>query len=281
MKLDYPRMEIVIVDQSTNNDTKLAVLATAGDDKRVRLESVNTVGSSAARNHAALCSTADIVAYTDDDCIVSAGWLEALVTEFSDSRVEAVYGRLIPYSTTERTGMEVGFKPTLGRTEYSKRVPPWYIGHGGNMSFRRKALLECGGFDPCLGAGGMFGACEDPDIAYRFLVAGKTVSYLPDALVYHKHWKDWPAQHRMERNYARGAGAQFLKYIRCGDSYGWYLLATWVWQLGVRRIGAGLFKWRNLRVVQLGICQLIYPWRGAWESLRQPVDKQKMTYVDR
>jgi GT2 family glycosyltransferase len=282
MQLDYPNLEIVIVDQSTNEDTKRAVLAVAGLDPRVRLESVSTVGASAARNHAAQVSTAEIVAYTDDDCIVTEKWLDAIVQSFSDPRIAAVYGRMTPYEADEdeRNGMEVGFKPSLEGVVYSKRLPPWYIGHGGNMSFRRKDFLDAGGFDQFLGAGGRFGACEDPDIAYRFLVTGKKVAYVPGALAFHKHWKDWAAQFRMERHYGVGAGAQFAKYIRCGDRYGWYLLAAWIWQLGVRRIGAGIFKWHSVRVMQLGWCHIVYPWQGVWKSLRQPVDTKKMTYVD-
>lgn len=277
--LSYPGLDILIVDQSTNRDTQKAVAAVVGGDPRVRLARTDTVGSSAARNLAATLSAADIVAYTDDDCIVSAYWLQAITAEFNDPGIAAVYGRLLPHNAVRRTGTEVGFKPATERAEYAERTPPWYIGHGGNMSFRRQILLEAGGFDPLLGAGGTFGACEDHDIAYRLLAAGERIAYTPDALAYHKHWKDWPAQCRMERCYGVGAGAQFSKYIRCGDRYGWRLLATRVWQLGMRRIGAGIFKWRSWRVVQLGCFQLIYPWVGVWRSRRHAIDHRSATYV--
>jgi hypothetical protein len=140
--------------------------------------------------------------------------------------------------------------------------------------------LELGGFDPLLGAGGVFCACEDPDIALRLLRAHRRIVYSPDALAYHKHWKDWPAQRRMERAYGIGAGAEFAKYIRCGDAYGARLLATWVWQLGVRRLGAGLFKWRSLKTMYLGYCQLVYPWVGAARSMRYRVNRALTIYVE-
>jgi GT2 family glycosyltransferase len=281
LALDYPDLEILIIDQSTNSETRRCVEAVAGGNPRLRYQATGTVGSSAGRNVGARLSRSDVVAYTDDDCIVSKGWLDGLAVEFGNPRVSAVYGRLLPWESAVRTGREVGFKAATERAEYSRRTPPWYIGHGGNMAFRRSDLLEAGGFDPLLGAGGLFGACEDPDIAYRLLAAGKTVVYCPNALAYHKHWKDWRAQRRMERAYGIGAGAQFAKYVRCGDRYGLRLLATWMWQLGVRRVAAGLLKWRNTKTVYLGYCQLVYPWVGILRSLGRPVDRRLLTYVER
>ena len=280
LDLDYPDIEILVVDQSTNDETRQAVLMVAGGDKRVRHVGTSGVGSSAGRNLGARLSQADVVAYTDDDCIASQGWLRALVAEFEDSEVAAVYGRLLPYEGEKRTGREVGFKATSQRAEYARRTPPWYIGHGGNMAFRRHDLLAVGCFDELLGAGGLFGACEDPDIAYRLLVAGRKIVYCPEALAYHKHWKDWPAQRRMERAYGIGAGAQFAKYIRCGEGYGFRLLLTWIWQLGVRRVGSGLLKWRSARTMYLGYCQLVYPWLGIVKSLGHKVDRGSMVYLE-
>lgn len=280
LALDHPDFEVLVVDQSTNDETHQAVLKAAQGDRRVRHVGASSVGSSAGRNLGAQLSHADVVAYTDDDCIVSPAWLRSVMAEFEDPMVAGVYGRLLPYEGQQRTGREVGFKAARERVEYSKRIPPWYIGHGGNMAFRRSDLLAAGGFDPLLGAGGLFGACEDPDIAYRLLVAGKKIVYCPDGLAYHKHWKDWRAQRRMERAYGIGAGAQFAKYIRCGEDYGYRLLLTWMWQLGVRRLGAGLLKWRSLRTMYLGYCQLIYPWLGISKSLGHKVDRRSLIYLE-
>lgn len=281
LSIDYPLFEIIIIDQSTDDATMKSVERVAGGDLRVRYQRSAAIGSSSARNHGARLSAAELVAYTDDDCIVAGGWIEAIVREFEDPTVAAVYGRLLPHGFVERTGNEVGFNPSMQRREFIDRTPPWYIGHGGNMSFRRAVLLEAGGFDPLLGAGGRFGACEDPDIAYRLLARGQKVVYSPAPLAYHKHWKNWPAQARMERAYGIGAGAQFAKYVRCGDRYGYHLLMVWIWQMGVRRIGAGLFKWRSLKTVYLGYCQMIYPWFGMARSRSQPLRRDLLIYQER
>jgi GT2 family glycosyltransferase len=272
-------LRIVVVDQSTDDRTRRTVDAIAQGDLRVHVEATDTVGSSAARNLGAEVAGTDVVAYTDDDCIVEPDWLEQILREFENPEISAVYGRLLPHGFKGRDGTEVGFKAAGERTEYSGRTPPWYIGHGGNMAFRRRDLLGAGGFDPLLGAGGLFGACEDPDIAYRLLARGKKVAYTATALSYHKHWKDWRAQQRMERAYGVGAGAQFAKYVRSGDLYGLRLFCAWTWQLGVRRVGAGILKWRSTRPMYLGYCQLVYPCVGVVRSLRYGVDAGRMLYV--
>jgi len=278
--LDYPAMEVVVVDQSSGDGTRNIVHRLAEQDIRLRLVSTDTVGSSAARNVGASSAASDVVVYCDDDCIVSPHWLHAIAAEFGDPSIAAVYGRLLPYGRKRRDGREVGFKASLERQRFSSRVPPWHVGHGGNMAFRRSSIEAIGGFDPLLGAGGAFGSGEDGDIAYRLLAHGRTIVYSPAALSYHKHWKSWPQQQRMERQYGIGAGAQCGKYMREGDVYGAVLFSTWVWQLGVRRIGAGLLKWRNPRNIYLGYCQIVYPFLGLWRSLSYPLDRRRGVYKD-
>jgi len=279
LSLRSANFEIIVVDQSTDDRTRAAVARVADADPRVRYVATKTVGCSAARNIGYQISSADVVAYCDDDCIVTPEWFEALLETFRVPRVAALYGRLVPYERGRRTGVEVGFKPSPERREYQDKTPPWHIGHGGNMAFRRWELAEAGGFDPLLGAGGILRSAEDIDIAYRLIARGRTVVYDGASIAYHKHWKDWPAQKQMERAYGVGAGAQFAKYMRCGDAYAARLLLAWVWQLGVRRMGAGLLKWRSRKVMYLAYCQLVYPWAGIWMSLRHGVDRRRMVYA--
>ncbi len=280
LALDYPELQILIVDQSSTDDTIRAIEAIAKEDRRLRVLRTPPYGASIARNLGARVSTTEIVAYTDDDCVVDSQWVHNLVREFEDSRVALVHGRVLPSPNGRRTGIELAYKPTKGRQEFAGRVPPWYLGHGANMAIRRAALLQVGGFDPLLGAGGDFGACEDPDMTYRLLMAGWRGVYTGDALVYHRQWRTWRERRMTERRYGVGAGALFAKHVRMGDLYGLRLLATWTWELGMRRVGAGLVKWRSLRPMYLGYCQLVYPWVGITRSLRRSIDHHRHVYEE-
>jgi GT2 family glycosyltransferase len=279
LALDYPSFEVWVVDQSTDHLTRRTVEEVAGDDPRVHYHSTTTVGSALGRNIGAQLANAEIIAFTDDDCIVTQEWLDTIIEEFRSPTISAVYGQLLPYEYDHRTGIDAGLKDTADRIEYQGKTPPWYIGHGGNMAVRRVDLLEVGGFDPLLGAGARLRSNEDGDLTYRLLAAGKRLVYNPRALAYHKQWKPWHAQKAMERAYGIGAGAQFAKYLRCRDPYGGRLLATWIWQLGIRRLAAGLLKWGSAKVMYLGFCQLIYPWIGIWEARRFRVDRDRTSYV--
>ena len=57
-------------------------------------------------------------------------------------------------------------------------------------------------------------------------------------------------------------------------------LLTWMWQLGVRRLGSGLLKWRSAKTMYLGYCQLVYPWLGISRSLSHKVDPRSLVYVE-
>ncbi len=280
--LDYPDLRIIVVGGSADAATGQAVRRLAERHTNLSLTSIGTAGSSAARDLGAVLSDSDVVAYADDDCIVSPHWLHAIAVEFADPTVAAVFGRLLPhpYGSSRRDGRAVDLKAALHRQRYSRKTPPWRIGHGGNMAVRRVDLLTIGGFDPLLGASGILGAGEGADIAYRLLAAGRTVAYSPAALAYHRQESSWPEQRRLERARGIGAGAQCGKYLRRGDLYGVALLAAWLWQHGLRRAGDGALRRRDPRTVYLGLCQLVYPWIGLWRSLRYPIDKRTGAYQD-
>jgi len=172
--LDYPDLRIIVVDGSDDEVTRQTVRRLAEHHANLSLISIGTASSSAARDLGAALSHSDIVAYADDDCIVSPHWPHAIAVEFADPMVAAVFGRLLPHpdGSSRRDGRAVDLKAALHRQRYSRKTPPWRIGHGGNMAVRRGDLLAIGGFDPLLGAGGTLGSGEGADIAYRLLVAG-------------------------------------------------------------------------------------------------------------
>jgi cellulose synthase/poly-beta-1,6-N-acetylglucosamine synthase-like glycosyltransferase len=279
LALEHQDMQVLVIDQSTDDTTRRSIEAVAKGDKRVSVIPTDTVGVAVARNIALQATASEVLAFVDDDCHVETDWLDAILREFVDHRVVAVFGRIVPPGFKTRGGTEVAFKESADRAEYHDRVPPWHVGHGASMSVRRSALVEMGGFDELLGAGAPLFSAEDLDIAYRFVSAGGWLVYTGAAVTYHKAWRDWPSRRRIERGYGIGAGAAFMKYLRCGDAYGAKLFATWMWELGVRRVGAGLLKWRSTRPMYLGYCQLVYPWIGAVRSLRLRIDRDAQVFV--
>ena len=94
----YTDFELIVVDQSTDNATREAIAAIA--DERVRYIATDTVGVAISRNIAIREAAADIVVFTDDDCVCNRDWLKSIVAEFAaDPQALGVYGRVVPYGT--------------------------------------------------------------------------------------------------------------------------------------------------------------------------------------
>src|SRR6516164_1083064 len=96
----HPSMELIVVDQSDARDTESALVAFR-QDPRLRYVVTSTRGAARARNVGIEASTADLIAFTDDDCRVPMDWV-ARIAELFDNEPAAgvIFGRVdIPKDT--------------------------------------------------------------------------------------------------------------------------------------------------------------------------------------
>lgn len=129
---------------------------------------VAATGAAARRNAGWQASSAPLVAFTDDDCEPSPGWLAALVA--ATAQADLAHGPVAPHPADSEV------RSAFGRTVVVDR--PTGLFPGANLAVRRSALERVAGFDPSLHAG------EDTDLAHRVL-AGGTAVWAPEALVLH------------------------------------------------------------------------------------------------
>jgi GT2 family glycosyltransferase len=225
--------EVLVVDQSREDATS-AVVAANGGATYVRAE---RPGLSAARNQGARAARNEIVAFCDDDVVVSAGWLAAL---------RAAVGAGAATGRVERDPRDDGgVVPALvlDETAATYTAPSSRdVLAGGNMAIRRDVLASVGWFDERLGPGARYPAAEDNDLGWRLLAAGHPIAYEPAALVYHRAWRRTRHYPAVRWRYGRGKGGFYAK--AAGDN-----------RYGARRAAADLAA-RARR----------FPW-----SLRHPV----------
>jgi GT2 family glycosyltransferase len=128
-------------------------------------------GPSAARNDGWPLARAELVAFIDDDCVATPGWLEALLAAARPGAI--VQGRTLP---DPREESKLG---PYARSLWVEEPGPYY--QACNILYPRELLERLGGFDaeafPYVG--------EDTDLAWRAQAAGATVEWAPDALVHH------------------------------------------------------------------------------------------------
>jgi mycofactocin glycosyltransferase len=179
---DYPgeRVEIVVADDGSLDDTPafLAQQAAAGLLRAVR---TGGRGPAAARNAALAVARGELLAFTDDDCVVPPDWLGRLDALLAAGGAEAVGG-----------GADNGMRSLLSEV-YQEMAAFFYETHNrepgrarflttNNFGCRREALTRAGRFDERFRLGG-----SDREMAHRMVEEGLRVEYRPELVVRHYH----------------------------------------------------------------------------------------------
>jgi GT2 family glycosyltransferase len=167
--------EMFVIDNGSSDDT--ADVARAAGATVLREPAP---GSFNARNRGWRSATADVIAFTDVDCVPRPNWLADLTEPFRDPSVAATGGDIIQADLRSaaqrwmvtRSFLDQGFNQNAMFLPYFATA---------NAAYRRSALEAIGGFDEAyVVAGG------DTDLTWRVqeLVGGRVV-YRPEAAVDH------------------------------------------------------------------------------------------------
>jgi glycosyltransferase involved in cell wall biosynthesis/GT2 family glycosyltransferase len=128
-------------------------------------------GLSGARNSGVAEVDADVVAFLDDDAIPAPDWLQRLVAAYADPNVLGAGGTVRPRWIEGKPGWfppEFDWVVGCTHTGMPDVLSPVRNLVGANMSFRREALLEVGGFSHDLGRVGTLPVgCEETDLGIR------------------------------------------------------------------------------------------------------------------
>ena len=91
---DYPKLEILVMDDGSTDQTPDLVRANFGNDPRVRMISQPNRGKPAALNHGLEEATGEVIISIDGDTIVDPEAIPRLVRHFADPKVGAVAGNV-------------------------------------------------------------------------------------------------------------------------------------------------------------------------------------------
>lgn len=220
--------ELIVVDNNSSDATRDLVHARMQSTSLpLRYAFEREQGLSPARNRGIVESRGDIIAFTDDDCIVDPNWLNEIESAFAVSTLDFVGGRAELYNKEDR--------PVSIRTSTTpaKFTDPWHtftLIPGCNMIFRRRVYDAIGGFDKNLGPGASGGAvADDADFVYRAFRAGFNLEYNPSILIFHDHGRRTDQQvAAIQTGYLKGRAALYAKHIRNRD---FRLLKLVYWEL--------------------------------------------------
>jgi GT2 family glycosyltransferase len=270
--------EILVVDNDPPTETTRDLVDR--EFPQVRYLREPRRGLNWARTAGARAATGDILLYTDDDVIVDAGWIAALVAAFESPRTAAATGLTLPYEL--ETEAQAQFEQWGGHGRGFERrvfddtvIPPaaaGLTGHGANMAFRREVLLREGLFETGMDVGTPTQSGGDAYALYRVLHGGYQIVYTPEAVVWHQHRRDAAGLRRMLYGYSVGVYAFLLRaLLRHGDAEALWVGAQWFRKHHLKTLGRLLnrqpgalpasYLWAELRGA------LASPW-AYWQARR-------------
>jgi GT2 family glycosyltransferase len=175
--LSRDRFEVVVVDDGSEPATAELLereRGVAGGMAMLVIRREGGAGPASGRNAGWRAARAPLVAFTDDDCEASPGWLEALVAAAAHWPGRFLQGRVLPLpAEIDSFGP---FSHTIRIEELSRGFET------ANIAYPRPLLERLGGFDEesFSKAGG-----EDTDLGWRAIGAGVEPVWVPEALAYH------------------------------------------------------------------------------------------------
>jgi O-antigen biosynthesis protein len=220
--LDYPNLDLVIIDNAPSTDDTQRLVTEHYPKMRYVREP--RPGLNWARNRAVLEARGEIIAFVDDDVIVYPGWIKAFVAIFGENpEVMCVAGPVAPYELESEPqelferygGQSTGFNRQwycanigAGKPMASVLDATGKFG-GANMAYRRHLFESIGYFDPALDAGTVTAGGGDLEMFFRVLKGGYTLVYEPDALVRHCHRRDYAGLRQQIKTWGTG----FFPYL--------------------------------------------------------------------
>ena len=230
--LDYPDVEMIVVDDGSTDETP--EIAERFDLRLIRTENR---GLSSARNTGLEAASGEIVAYLDDDARPDVHWLRYLAATFMATPHAGVGGPNVPPRAErflDRCMAEAPGGPihVLLSDREAEHIP------GCNMAFRRSSLDAVGGFDTRFRTAG-----DDVDMCWRLHDRGWTLGFNPAAMVWHRRRGSIGTYIRQQYGYGAAEALLERKWPERYNRGGHLRWSGHVYGGRMRRV-MGLHRWR-------------------------------------
>lgn len=259
-------LEVIVVADGLGQELE-KVIEECGLGVQVKFVEQGHQGPGAARNAGAARARGRNLAFTDDDCLPSRGWLHALQAALDRSPGALVGGSTTNcladnlYSETSQLIHQIVYR------HYNRDPERATFLASNNMALRAGDFAAIGGFDPAFKL-----ASEDREFCDRWLWNGRPMLYEESAVVLHAHELTLQAFCEQHFRYGRGAA----KYHRARAERGSGKLSEHLSFHGdlnnwlAPRISGGIGR-------QFQVRTLLFVWQAAnaagffWERLLQAI----------
>jgi glycosyltransferase involved in cell wall biosynthesis len=197
---DFPDYEIIVVDDGSSDGTS-GYLEQLKKTKNLSVIHQTNRGPAAARNAGIHAAKGEIIALTDDDCVVPRDWIRKLIKVFEKQDIGFAGGIAI-------NKINGNFYSTMSQ-EITNHVVR-FCGSGGkstsfltsnNIAYRSVVLQKANCFDTCFRRPGG----EERTLNHRILNLNIRGVLVPDLVIEHYHKMSLRGFFRQQRNYGRGS----------------------------------------------------------------------------
>lgn len=185
-----------------------------------------TTGSSIGRNIGikyAIKHQANILAFTDDDCIITADWIKSIKNSFSHhSQTKVIFGQTLPYQP-EKHPYEFStctFQKNVGSPPIKNVCRHWQdIGFSNNMAIRTEIFKKIGLFMPWIGPGAVIKNGNDAELILRILINKYPINYNHKMLIFHNKWLKKDELKKQNLGYSSGTIGAYGYYAFKGNFF--------------------------------------------------------------
>jgi glycosyltransferase involved in cell wall biosynthesis len=208
-------VRVFVVDNGSTDATPAIATAYPATKLSVTLLRQPKPGAAASRNAGIALGSGELLALLDAHCTIDAGWIASMAARFADPLIGGCQARIDSRSVSPRIQRyltesgELSNDRILDDTVSGRRnIYPWIL--SGNSMYRRVAAERAGGFDETLTA------CEDVDLAWRVVLLGYHLAYVPESVAVHYDGNSWYRFLRKGLTYGAGAAELARRYAPHG-----------------------------------------------------------------
>lgn len=207
----FRNFEIIIVDQSDDDDTKTYVSSLRSP--KIKYFKLSSKGKSMSLNYGIRKAVGSLIVFTDDDCIVDCKWLQNIHQKFNKyPDIHGLFGCTYPHLPGKHlrqvcAATYVPVKFILHKiddiSDISREMIPG-IGLGNNMCIKKKIFSKIGYFKEWLGPGAIGQNGEESEYIFRMLANKLVLATDPEIVVFHNRWINGREARILESQYTHG-----------------------------------------------------------------------------
>ncbi len=217
-KLTYSSLEVIVVDNNSTDGSQGFVKKNY--QKVVLIENKENYGFAKGNNIGFEAATGDYILILNNDTVITPNFLGPLIKDFEDNPTIACLQPQIRLSKNKElldgvgafltfTGFlyHFGYLKDRMQAKYNKKMKI-FSAKGACMLLRRKAIEKVGLFDE-----DFFIFFEETDLCFRLWLAGYSVVYEPESIIYHLGGGDTASSNSYQ--YEKRAYLSFRNMICC------------------------------------------------------------------